>query len=426
MSETSQTKLFRVKTRFAPSGIATVLGRTALTALLVILSTSSILRAQAVTGPTPHNQISPNDFAIMTWGVSEGDQQIFNDIHDCGFNLAGFVHAKDLEKVKAAGLEAFVYDPSIAIDDAVSMLPADEITSRVKAVVEATSSKPAVFGYYFRDEPMPGAFPGLGHAAAAIKQFAPDKTPYINLLPTYGPMSSYRDYLTSFVQIVKPKILSYDHYAMMDDGSIRDGYFQNLEAVRDESLKDGIPFWNIVLSNHHFHYAKPSLETLRFQAFTTLAYGAKGISYFTYFAPQLGNYELAPIDQFGHKTPTWGMLQNVNLQLQTLAPAYVKLKSVGVFHAPVVPHDCKGIESSRFVKQVQGGQFCIGEFEDKKGRPYLMVVNTDLHNSSALNLTPKTAGQIKIVNAYNGNVGPWVGEDVWFAPGQGKLLMLPK
>ena len=54
--------------------------------------------------------------------------------------------------------------------------------------------------------------------------------------------------------------------------------------------------------------------------YTTLAYGGRGLAYFTYFAPPVGGYRAAPVDQFGHETPTWHNLQNVNLQVQKLGP----------------------------------------------------------------------------------------------------------
>ena len=42
-----------------------------------------------------------------------------------------------------------------------------------------------------------------------------------------------------------------------------------------------------------------------------MAYGGRGIQCFTYFAPEIGNYRLAAIDQFGNRTQTWDMLRRV-------------------------------------------------------------------------------------------------------------------
>src|SRR6478672_1925525 len=113
----------------------------------------------------------------------------------------------------------------------------------------------------------------------------------------------------------------------MDDGSLRNNYWTNLEAVRNAALKHDLIFWNIVLSVAHFNYREASAADLRFEAYTSLAYGARGLSYFTYFCPSVGNYRLAPVDQFNHETPTWSALQSVNLQVQKLAPTLNHLTS---------------------------------------------------------------------------------------------------
>jgi len=160
-------------------------------------------------------------------------------------------------------------------------------------------------------------FPGLAKVTAALHEKAPGKWPYINLFPIeVAPKDlgakSYDDYIDLFVAACHPPILSYDHYALMEDGSLRPDYWSNLLAMRNASLRHNIPFWDIVQSNAHFDVREPTPADLRFQAYSTLAYGARGIAYFTYYAPRTGNHRAAPVDQFGHKTPTWDNLRNVN------------------------------------------------------------------------------------------------------------------
>jgi hypothetical protein len=192
------------------------------------------------------------------------------------------------------------------------------------------------------------------------------------------------------------------------------------------ALRHDLPFWNIVLGNAHFHYAEPTEAGLRFQLYTTLAYGSRGISYFTYFTPTIGNYRLAAIDQFGNKTRTWDMLRNVNLQLHQLGKVYVTLKSVHVFHHPEVPEKCSGMPTSRLGITVSGDNLLVGEFEAPDGQPFAMVVNKSLRNSTFFQMKFSTPGQICHVNVYTGKTEPWCGEHQWLAPGQGMLLCLRK
>lgn len=389
---------------------------------VLVLSVGSTVTAEA-------KMLSPEEFTILPWGWSPGDKETLQGIKDCGFNLAGFVAPDSVKTCGEVGLKCIVMDPGLAEAAGNPKLSDADIAKRTEDAAAKFKDDPTVYGYYLRDEPAASLFPNLSRISAALRKVDPDTTPYINLLPIYANeqqlgVGSYEAYVDSFATGVKPQFISYDHYALMDDGSLRDGYFQNLEIVRKAALKHGLPFWNIVLGNAHFHYAEPSQYTLNFQAYTTLAYGARGISYFTYFAPKIGNYRLAAVDQFGDRTPTWNDLRRVNLQIHKLGPTYVKLKSVNVFHHPDVPEGCSGISTSKHLSELSGGAFVVGEFEGPNGKPYVMVVNKDWHKSTAFSLKFKQQGQIMLTNAYTGNLEPWTGENDWLAPGQGMLLSL--
>jgi hypothetical protein len=395
-------------------------------ACILLLSVGKIT---AVAAPNEVPRLAPEEFAILPWGHTSGDADMLREVRECGFNLAGFVAPEHLDAVAASGLKCIVSDPDIHVADAAAGLDEVEVQKRVATLTARAAGHSAMFGYYLRDEPGAGLYPALARFVAALRQADPDHSSYINLFPNYaspGQMGAptYEEYVESFVTTVKPAFISYDHYALLDDGSLRDGYFQNLEAVRKTALKHGLPFWNIILSNAHFRYAEPSEGGLRFQVYTTLAYGGRGISYFTYFAPAIGNYRLAPIDQFGHKTPTWDMLRNVNLQIHRLGPTYLKLKSVNVFHHADVPAGCAGINASRHLAAVNGGRFVVGEFEGPGGQPFVMIVNKDLHVSTAFDVKFKQPGRIMQTSAYTGQTAPWGGENNWLAAGQGMLLSL--
>lgn len=371
--------------------------------------------------------LKPEEFAVLPWGWTPGEPQVLETIRACGFNLAGFVAPEHLDAVAAAGLQGIVSDPETHVSDTVAQLEDAEIERRVNALVARVGGHSALFGYYLRDEPGGSAYPGLGKWKAAFQKADPKRLAYINLFPNYaspGQMNvpTYEEYIESYVTTVQPAFISYDHYALMDDGSLRGGYFKNLEVVRAAALRHNLPFWNIVLSNAHFNYAEPSPAGFRFQLYTTLAYGARGISYFTYFTPNVGNYRLGPVDQFGNKTPTWDMLRDVNLQLHRLGPVYITLKSVNVFHHPNVPEGCSGMDTSRFVAALSGGDLLAGEFEDGDGNPFVLVVNKDLVKSASCGISFKDPGDVQFVSPYTGALSSWSGENVWLAPGQGTLL----
>lgn len=368
-------------------------------------------------------------FPILPWGWTPASAEALRGIKECGFNLAGFVNAQDLDLAGQAGLRAIVFDPSTHVTDEAAELDDAEVARRVQALTARVKGHPALFGYYLRDEPGVKAYPGLGRWSRAFRQADPQALPYINLFPNYAEPSQlgvagYERYVRAFVEQVAPPFLSYDNYSLMRDGSLRGQYFPNLETMRTASLESGLPFWNIVLSNAHFDYAEPTPAGLRFQMYTSLAYGARGISYFTYFAPDVGNYRLAPVNQFGDKTPTWDMLREVNLQIHRLGAAYLRLRSVNVFHTRDIPVGSQSAESSHFVESISGGSFVVGEFAAPDGQPHILVVNKDLRQSASLQVHFKQAGQMLRTSPYSGVQAAVGGEDNWLAPGQGTLLAL--
>jgi hypothetical protein len=233
-----------------------------------------------------NQMLTAEQFPILPWGWTPASPEVFTGIRECGFNLAGFVNPQDLDQVQQAGLKAIVYDHATHVTDEAAEFSDEVITQRVQTLVSSVKGHPGLFGYYLRDEPGVKAYPGLARWSRAYRQADTDALPYINLFPNYAQPSQmgvpdYEQYVQEFLEQVSPPFLSYDNYSLMQDGSLRNQYFPNLETMRAASLRSGLPFWNIVLSNAHFEYAEPTLAGLRFQIYTTLAYGARGISYFT-------------------------------------------------------------------------------------------------------------------------------------------------
>lgn len=186
---------------------------------------------------------------------------------------------------------------------------------------------------------------------------------------------------------------------------------------------------------------EPSDATLHLQAFSTLAYGGRGIEYFTFFTRDVGNYRLGAVDQYGEPTPTWEILRRLNRQIHAMAPTLVKLHSAGVVHSPDIA------ARSRLVQRVNtrpgqdfysdpallpklreklSDRFLIGEFSDDGARDYLMVVNKDLARSLRFELELKRPGRLVRISPYSGQEAPFTGEQTWLAPGHGVLLRVDR
>jgi hypothetical protein len=374
----------------------------------------------------PWGSVPAPDFSNGAWGDITSPADLMKDLFDCGYNATGFIPAGYVRHAVACRLAVILYDGRIASCPDVTPQQAEATVKAALDDIESPELRKAVYSVYIRDEPNASLFPRLHRWADAISKQG--LLPYINLFPDYASdeqlgSEGYEIHLDEFVNTCRPKYISYDNYSLYDDETMdEDRFYGNLETVRRKSQQYGIPFWNVILGNAHFHYAEPSPATLAIQVYSTLAYGGRGIGYFTHYAPAIGNYRLAPVDQLGHRTKTWELMRNINLQIHALAPVYCTLKNVNVFHTGPVPRNAQGIASAVHLQSIGEGNLLVGEFVDSEDRPYLLIVNKDIRKSVRLEVSFKKEGKIRLVSPYgHGNVR-FEGEQKWLAPGAGALL----
>jgi hypothetical protein len=229
---------------------------------------------------------------------------------------------------------------------------------------------------------------------------------------------------------VKPDVLSYDNYMVqysmdLKDTSSAESYYRNLLDIRQTALRYEVPFWNIVSSNQIRPYTSiPSPSNLMFQAFTTLAAGGKGVTWYTYY-PRVYGY--APIDEEGRKTQTWYFLKEVNRQLGVLGPWMNQLTSTGVYFSAPAPVRNLPLLPGRLVRGVDSDcPVMVGEFKGEDDREYVMVVNLSLERSTVfrINLKDEVRG-IEVIGSAGGNPDGYDPEKGhWLVAGQGVLLRL--
>jgi hypothetical protein len=231
---------------------------------------------------------------------------------------------KMLDFCQQVGLQALVVDPRIAMD----MTIGEGWRETVGKIVADYGDHPALYGYYVQDEPNAVWFPALGEINAEFLKRDPRHLPYINLFPTYASVEqlgtpTYADHLDRFLRTVRPLVLSYDHYCLLQGDQDRADYFENLELIREAGLRYGVPPWNIILSTPHLGYRDPTPAEMRWQVYTSLAYGMKGLMYFTYWG------DGAIVDAQGQPTAHYAPIQQWNAEVQVLGRILLRLESVG-------------------------------------------------------------------------------------------------
>ncbi len=209
---------------------------------------------------------------------------------DGNWNLV-WCRENELDIAHKYGLRALLHDP--LLNPANLDLP--DKKAELDALIQRVRNHPALYLYYLRDEPSTSIFAELGRLATYLRENDPLHSSYINLFPIYAnnqqlgttgePIPAYEEHLRQFVEILKPELISYDHYhfSVKGDGS---QYFLNLGMIRQTALDAGVPFVNIVQACSWTPSMRiPNGDELRWLVYTSLAYGAQGISYYVYSHP---------------------------------------------------------------------------------------------------------------------------------------------
>lgn len=253
---------------------------------------------------------------------------------------------------------------------------------------EAIRNHPALFGYMLGDEPRMADFDTYKHRYHAIRAADSTHLCYQNLFPYYGDelletigAASYEEYLRKFSEIPLPQI-SFDFYPIWDY-DIRPTWYYTLEAVRRESLRTGVPFWAFVLSTPHVGYPQPTLEMLRLQIYSNLAYGAQAIQYFTFRTQppdDTYDYHNGPITLEGQKTETYNIVRDMNRELREAIPFFdgCTVERVGhLLEVPLGTERFNGAPRGLRRLKVVGTRGAVVSVLRQGDKRYLAVVNKD-------------------------------------------------
>ena len=150
-------------------------------------------------------------------------------------------------------------------------------------------------------------------------------------------------YLNHFCDIVHPDVLSYDYYPFIYrsyTGAIEvndSDFYYNLQLFARLSKQKDIPFWAFCQSTNirnckiddpnYTEHPEATENFLRYEAFSALAFGAKGINYWRYsdcrddysHVTKDSTYSLylsALTDTLGNCEPAWKCAQAVNLEIK--------------------------------------------------------------------------------------------------------------
>lgn len=317
-------------------------------------------------------------------GLQMIDEEFIKKIAEAGFTsipLEG--NATMYNKIALELLEKYGLTCSALGDSRITQLvdmtnPTQEAIDKVVSeVVEDYKDYKNIKGWLIRDEPGASKFEVLSQIVHAFKKYDPERTTMINLFPTYANdeqlgTQGYQAYLDQFVDIVAPHYLSYDHYHFLKDGSARYGYFMNLEYVRDKALASDLDPMQIILLTEHMVYADLSFDQIEWEVNTSLTYGMKRISYFTFILDQNlldEGWDNACMSYTGEIYPHYYDVQKINKWLLPLGTELFDKESVGVYHikknaGEELEEECEEYTGFGDLGAVNAANFVVGFFDD--------------------------------------------------------------
>jgi hypothetical protein len=357
-----------------------------------------------------------------------------------GWNLV-WCGEKELDIAQRHGLRAQLQDSLLApgtLDD-------PGLRAKLDALIARVRNHPALYSYFITDEPSEAAFPGLGKLVSYLRERDPAHLAYINLFPTYADnaqlgakgdkVTAYKEYLRAYIDLVKPSLISYDHYQFAQNGDNPD-YFLNLMLIRRTALEARVPFLNIVQASTWTPSMRvPGPDELRFLIYSTLAYGGQGISYYVYSAQgHTGGIALAD----GAPTPLYRALTSLNREFVAIAKEIQPLRSLAVYHAGMSPPGAEPLPAKapfRFnpaiaplafnpPERVRG--FLLGYFGTDDKPSHVVAVNLDYKAEATFVL--EGPGSLE---AFDAKSGTWTKAgnarlELRLPPGGGKLVRVNK
>lgn len=401
---------------------------------------AALVLASALVAPHSARAGLADEMMISLWcspPVSESTDARYAEVAKAGFTVVmppcnetpnKSQNKKILDLCQKYGMKAIIKDRRVRN----ATLTDPEMYIKLDAAIADYSSHPALYGFFVADEPTVDEYADI----AAVNQYLlandPDHIPFINQWSAQwqqGNLPAYEQKIETYLNQVRPKLLSYDCYALFDGGTEGSYYFENLEIIRRCAQRRNLQFNNIFQCVKHDYYRNPSMSDLRWQIMTTLAYGGRGVTYFTYWTI-LGDRPLGPsgeavIGRDGKPTEHYQQIYSLNREVKMLARTLVKLRSTAVYHTGKIPTQGQALPDGHLISGITGGKAVIGMFSSDDGKAYVMLVSKDLDSDRTLQVSfsqPVTLSEVSHMTGLQRTVGTGQSFTLPFRTGDGRLF----
>lgn len=339
------------------------------------------LHGDSVAPPTAHQ------IPVLAWSAipqQETSEARYREMADCGFTIgfSGFSDVaearKAMDAAHAAGIQVLVSCPQLSTDPI--------------GTAKQLMDHPGLAGYFIRDEPPASLFNSLTTWIDKIRSVDREHLVYVNLLPDYATagqlgVPTYQQYVDRFVATVPSSFLSFDYYPIVGS-QVRESWYSNLGVIADAARKANKPFWAFALSVKHYGYPAATMENLREEIYSDLAYGAQGIQYFTYWHPGGLGASDAPIDEKGNRTVGYDRVKQMNAEIRALSPVFLDSHVVSLGHTgKTLPSGTTPYRAASPIKSLQTqGNGAIVSILARDNHRFAVIVNRDFQRPMPIDI----------------------------------------
>ena len=324
---------------------------------------------------------------------------------------------------REAGQEAAIFDDVQVTDASGKKLFSDDFSGDLSAWEPPAGSGHTSFaGLVLYDEPSGSKVDDVAAATRLMRDLDLPYLPYVNLLPGLGDQ-----YLQQAKTIGAP-LLSFDRYPRLTD-SIDSGYFANWADVSAAAKKLGVPSWTFIQSVGYNNHAVPSAAGMLWQINISLAYGCKGIQYFTYWTPDPARgegFHNALITVEGRRTARYDGARKINNDyLQPVGQQLLPLQHRDTFSVNLdqPPTGLPQLADDPLVAGATGDATVIGRFS-RDDHDYLLLANYSATRTGRVRLSWQPG--VNHISIFDPDSGKYrrVGSDTRhrLPPGGGALL----
>ena len=368
------------------------------------------------------------EMPIIGWGAlaaEKANAELYREAREAGFtHLTQWCASPDVAKHLLAEADKAGIKLIIGLGHEVKRM-----TDAAEAFTAATKDSPALEYYYITDEPHIKHAEAIRDCVTRFEALDPAHPCYVNLFGAlcdrwnrkdeerqmkYTGCATHEEYIRRLYDIVPLKLISFDVYPILSFKPLEDGdfrlhgarvflkerWYETLEATSALAREKGIPMLAFALVAAHRHYPAndypvPTMDHLRLQIYSDLAYGAQGLQYFRYKLARkdFHGYNNAPILFEGLRGPVYERVREINKEVQARAHVFMGAKVQGVWHTGIdIPLGTKRFNEKclpPFVKSLsaQNGGTAVVSWLKNGENEYLVVVNRDPNDDITINAT---------------------------------------